>query len=260
MVLMAFHIFMQVLLESLPVSSSGHIFLISQFLQKVYGSGYALQVNESVDFLLHLPTFVVVGLFFFKSWSKKLVDFIFLKKDALLLAAWVLFIDLVTFSLYLVLQKTGKGWFPLPFGFLITGLLLLSLRWMKNNKEQGLSFKNGLALGVVQGTALLPGISRLGSTFVAARWLGFSRAQAFEYSLLIQFPLVFAAVIKGFLVSDVAFLRSTFLTGSIIASFLISGTISYFLLWGVQKIIERGALWRFCFYMIPLGCVTFLLL
>ncbi|MFS8507540.1 MAG: hypothetical protein LVQ75_05700, partial [Candidatus Babeliales bacterium] len=55
----------------------------------------------------------------------------------------------------------------------------------------------GLVVGIAQGLALLPGISRFGSTFVVGRFLGFSSMQSFQYSFLIAWPLMFAAWVKG---------------------------------------------------------------
>ena len=123
-----------------------------------------------------------------------------------------------------------------------------------------MSFLSGIVLGMVQGLALLPGISRFGSTFFAARWLGFSRSQAFEYSFLIQFPLLFAAIIKGFYFVDGTFLRLNLLTIPILFVFVISGTISYFSLLWVKKVVDSGFIWCFCFYLVPLSFFVFLFL
>jgi len=260
MVQLPLQIFFQVVVESLPVSSSGHIFLLFSFLNFFYNTQKGLCVNESVEFLLHIPTLIIVGTFFFAPWWRILKDFLCLKKDALLLAAWCILADGITIFWYFLFSKIGKNWFPLPLGFFVTGLLLYSLKHNKKNEKQNVSFLNGMLLGMVQGFALLPGISRFGSTFVAARWLGFSRSQAFEYSFLIQFPLLFAAIIKGFYFVDGTFLRLNLLTIPILFVFVISGTISYFALLWVKKVVDFGFIWCFCFYLVPLSFFVFLFL
>ncbi|MFA6535451.1 MAG: undecaprenyl-diphosphate phosphatase, partial [Candidatus Babeliales bacterium] len=90
----------------------------------------------------------------------------------------------------------------LLFGFIITMLLLFSLRLIRNNSTstalqvgcyEPFDFKKAIILGAVQGCALLPGISRFASTYVAGCWLKISPRRAFQISFLIHLPLIVAA-------------------------------------------------------------------
>lgn len=105
--------------------------------------------------------------------------------------------DGVTVLLYFLVFK-GKIFIPLWIGFLITAFTLFSVCCIK--KQQTIMTwnpYNGLLLGFVQALALMPGISRFGTTFVAARWLGFSARKAFQLSFLIEFPISIAAALQG---------------------------------------------------------------
>lgn len=254
------HIFFQVVLESIPISSSGHVFLLFFFLKSFTSFQSSDVNNESVEFLLHLPTLLIIGLYFFAPWWQLLKDIVHAKKEALLILGWCILVDSITVFWYCVLSHVGTWWFPLSLGFFITGVCLYSLKHCISDKKQQVTLRNGVIMGMAQGCALLPGISRFGITFFAARWLGFSHKQSFEYSFLIQFPLICAALLKGFYKIDYLFLQTHFLTVSTLGVFLISGVISYFVLCWVGKVIERGNMWRFCFYLVPLSLYVCLFL
>jgi len=81
------------------------------------------------------------------------------------------------------------GQFPLGVGFAVTALSLASLTWC--TKDRGsLTMAKMIVLGVVQGCALLPGVSRFASTYTAARWLSLSPRHALETAWIIQMPLM----------------------------------------------------------------------
>ena len=105
--------------------------------------------------------------------------------------------DAVTVALYLFKPESAPHY--LPFGFFITIVALGSLYWCPVRSAQPLRWDKALVIGLVQGIALLPGISRLASVFVATRWLGYNNRQAFEISWMIQVPLIAAAATKGLL-------------------------------------------------------------
>lgn len=251
------HIFFQVLLESIPVSSSGHVtFFNSLMLFLIKNKSDFFIMNESIDFLLHIPTLFIVGIFFFSVWWGYLKGLLRFKKEFLFLALWCIVADSITIVWYLFFCHYSKGWFPLPCGFVVTGALLYSLTFIKHNTKQQLTLKNGCALGFVQGIALLPGISRFGSTFVAARWLGFSRQQSFEYSFLIQWPLLVAAIVKGLYSFDRLFVHEQLITVPIILSIVISAILSYAILCWVAQVVKRGSMWKFCWYLWGMGIVS----
>jgi undecaprenyl-diphosphatase len=79
-------------------------------------------------------------------------------------------------------------------GFLITTGLLVSVRWLGSGRTTFPSAGHALLLGLVQGIAVVPGISRSGSTIAMALWLGVRPDRAFELSMLMSLPVVLGAV------------------------------------------------------------------
>jgi undecaprenyl pyrophosphate phosphatase UppP len=121
-----------------------------------------------------------------------------------------------------------------------------------------LTIKKSIIIGTVQGVALLcPGLSRFGSTYVVGRWLNLSPRRAFQFSFLIQFPLILATFIfKGLpgIIKASAPIISFPLLGTIIISTLIAGLL---FAWA-YRLARAGQLWWFGVYMIV--PITFLIL
>ena len=195
----------QIIFESLPVSSSGHVAL--------FRSLFGLTTIESFEGLLFFPTIIIVLLFFFRDWFSLLSSLsasLFTMRPSqrkLWSLVWPLsgYVTVTTgitaLGYYflrvvlrdnLVLQSPGM----LSFGLFVTTITLLSARCIKDRPCEILTWRKAVVLGLVQATALLPGISRLGSTYVAARWLNLSERRSFQLSFLIFFPIMGAALIR----------------------------------------------------------------
>src|SRR5690606_18217129 len=88
---------------------------------------------------------------------------------------------------------------PIGIAFIVTGILL----WIANNKSyenkrvRNMSFLDGLIIGTFQGVAIIPGISRSGSTIVAGLFRGLNRSLATEFSFLLALPATFGAGLLG---------------------------------------------------------------
>lgn len=189
------------LLESLPVSSSGHMTLITNFLQKNTFSKYnrsRILLTEQIDHLMHVTTAWVLTLFLCINWWPALSAFpqIFARLSNIFL--YTLIGDTITVMLYFLLKYTRiKQYFPLWAGFLVTSVLLFSLFIVPAGSITTFTMTSAALLGLVQGLALLPGISRLASTYVAGCWLGLTPSTSFIWSCTLQLPLVLAAVSAG---------------------------------------------------------------
>ena len=219
-----FLIITQIIIESLPISSSGHVALVGLLTNKFWGIQNAI-LPDFLDGLLHGTALLAILIVFFKDWFfplKKLLQTctqFFLKSKPLsfsqkkLLAilgkifGLLIVADLITSIFYFVIKISMHDFFRnlgpnfLLCGFIITMLLLLSLRLIGNNSTstrlqagfyESFDLKKAVILGAVQGCALLPGISRFASTYVAGCWLKISPRRAFQISFLIHLPLIIA--------------------------------------------------------------------
>jgi undecaprenyl-diphosphatase len=187
----------QGLTEFLPVSSSGHLALFAGFM------------NESdedllYEVLLHLGTLLSV-IIVFRQRLKELIVGLFKKDKASIQYAFYVFVSCVPTGIIGILfeDKVSKlSGAPLVVSALLflTGLALFSTKFTGEPKELpegdlGLNPLKAFVLGLAQSIAILPGISRSGSTIVTALWLKVPRQVAGEFSFLMSIPVIGGAAL-----------------------------------------------------------------
>lgn len=208
-------IIIQVVAESLPVSSSGHLLIVEKIitekimplLPEQYAAQYKMcmslyvQHAHAVEHTLHGFTALIVALFFYQRWWLLLYNwrrcFFIISKLVLLTAVADVITALFFYAFRVCPLSPPMVSFLLPIGLVVTARLLYSLRWCIPERNRTFDIKSALVLGAVQGLALLPGISRFASVYVASRWLGFNARNGFAVTWMIFWPLVVAASVKG---------------------------------------------------------------
>lgn len=199
MIYLYFWIAAQIILEMLPISSSGHLALLELLLKKYAAFDIKeyfspKKVLSALYYFLHGPTLLIVTLFFFTSWRA----YLFTSTGI----AWHLIVALIiadslTIMLYYY-AKSRKTAIPLGLGFCITMAALFSTFWCTASKAiTSVNFLDAALLGLAQGLAVLPGVSRLALTTGVGCWLGYSVADAFFLSWTMQVLLMAAAFIKS---------------------------------------------------------------
>ena len=212
--------------EFLPVSSSAHIYLISNFFTLIEEE---LILNVSV----HTGSLLAV-LFFFKN---EILDFgknqkLFFRIVIASIPLFILGYMIVKYNLLSDL-RTYKitGWMTIIFGL----LLYMVDKFDLNQKiKDNFNLKNALFLGFLQVLALIPGVSRSGIIITGARFLKFNRADAAKISFLMSIPALAGATVFGMyalIMEDNLYLNmSSILT--VCLSFIFSYlTIKYFLIY-----------------------------
>jgi undecaprenyl pyrophosphate phosphatase UppP len=137
----------------------------------------------------HAPTTVVVALFFIREW-------LFLIRN--IRRTWYIVSKLIFFMLcsniittvMFIIVRIYKIEIPLRFGFGITTVLLLSLIWCRRPLRV-LTTSRALVLGITQGIAWMPGVSRFAAVFVASRWMGISNRRAWRITWMLEWPMAF---------------------------------------------------------------------
>lgn len=166
----------QGLTEFLPVSSSGHLLLIEKL-------GVA-PPSVAINLFLHLATLIVV----FVAMRKSVFEWI--KHPFGKRAIWIYIVCIPTavigliFKLFFEELLLGKF---LSLCFLITALLLLTANKTRLNPKRNIG---AFLVGIVQGLAVLPGISRSGSTISALTFLNYDEKEATELSFLMSIPVI----------------------------------------------------------------------
>ena len=237
--------FIQGVTEFIPVSSSSHLILISNFLD-FDDKGLAIDVS------LHIGSFLGILFYFRKDifnffQNKELFFKIFISSVPVLIVGFLL---IQTNIIDRIRNIEVIAWTTIIFGV----LLYFSDKFKLYNKlEKNFSIKSAIIIGVFQILSLVPGVSRSGITITAARILNFNRLDSAKISFLMSIPTLGAVSIfglKNIITSpDINFSILNFI--SIFFSFLFSLlTIKYFL-----DFLKRFNLNFFVFYRVTLGIV-----
>jgi len=239
--------------EFLPVSSSGHLAIIEHF--------FSLQdATLTFDIMLHLGTLVAVVLFFRQqllSLRKEMAAKIFLATVPLILLGVILKPIVESFRLNLT---------ALIVTYVFTAVLLLMAdRFMVLEKNSPLwstieklhakvtgknppSFLQAMIVGIFQVFAVLPGVSRSGTTISAGIFSGIPAAEAFSFAFLISIPAVAGAVALDLF--DV--LQQGSLSSLPWDMYLIGAITSFIVGWGALTILKwfvtKRKLWPFALY------------
>tara|TARA_Y100000591_G_C21791503_1_gene676812 strand:+ start:363 stop:1121 length:759 start_codon:yes stop_codon:yes gene_type:complete len=229
--------------EFLPISSSSHLILISNYVDFEHKS-------LSIDVSLHIGSLLAVITYFYKD----LVDFT--KNKKLFLKILISSIPVVIAGLLLV--KTNYienlrnieviGWSTLIFGILLYISDKVKLEKEINNN---FTFKTSIIIGLFQILALIPGVSRSGITITSARALGFKRYDAYKISFLLSIPALSAVSIFG--LKNIVFSDSTELSILNLIVILLSFIFSFITIKFFLKYIQRFSLSIFVIYRIALG-------
>lgn len=134
-------------------------------------------------------------------------------------------------------------------------LLALAELSSRHRKETGqMRIMDALIVGIAQVGALIPGVSRSGSTLTAALFLGLKREEAARFSFLLGLPAIALAGLRELFVLYKAHIPAE--AWSVLAVGLIVGAISSFVtIWGLMRFLERFSTWPFVIYRAGLGVV-----
>ena len=175
--------------EFLPVSSSSHLIIISEYLNFENQS-------LSIDVSLHIGSFIAVITYFRKDIinfikNKELFFKIFLSSIPVMLTGFLL----VKFELIDQLRNLQViGWTTIIFGI----LLYISDKFsIKNKIDDNFTIKSAIIIGIFQIFSLIPGVSRSGITITAARILKFNRFDSAKISFLLSIPTLAAVSFFG---------------------------------------------------------------
>jgi undecaprenyl-diphosphatase len=243
--------------EFLPVSSSGHLVLSKHFL------GLEAVQGATLEIVLHSGTLVSILVFYWRHLGRILSGVFRGERDAI---RFVLLLILGCLPAIIFVFTAGdelqKAFFHPRFVscmLMITGLFLIVTHFAKPGKKR-VTWQSGIIIGIAQALAMLPGLSRSGSTIGISRFLGIEPKQAAEYSFLMSAPLLAGASLLALL--DIAEHGNS--SGSSVleltVGFLVSAVVGYFSIKWLVSLLQRGRFWRFGIYCLIVGVTTFFLL
>lgn len=251
--------FIQIVGESLPLSSSGNV-KVWTTLCNTLGllSIPSVPVSKNIDFLLHIPTLLILLIFFFKRWTPYLPWYQCPWTFTVRVILWTMLVDLIT-SVFYFIAIFNKPLFPLWVSFIITAGFLYSTRQCTITTTDSIfNFKKGLAFGAMQSFAVIPGISRFAATFALARWYGYKPADALWYCFLIQIPLLIVAGISALLPCFIYphYYAEWSIPFSVVA---VTSLSAYGVLTVIAQKADRCTFWHFSWYALGLAALAFCL-
>jgi undecaprenyl-diphosphatase len=230
--------------EWLPISSDGHLVLFEKWM--------GLTVPVSFDIFLHGGSLLII-IVFFRQQLAEIIKSFFHRPNT-----WPA--EQKKWWLYLIISTVVTGVIGLLFyskiedyrtinfaatGFLVTSAFVLASRWGKESRS--FNYWIAILLGLVQGLAVLPGVSRSGLVLSMALLLGLNRKQAFEYTFILAIPAIAASFVLG--VRDLAW-QPIYLWGLLVT--IIVGFASLVLL---KKIVSQDKFYWFFIYTLILGII-----
>lgn len=265
--------------EFLPVSSSGHLAIFK----------YIFHVNTDTgllfDTLLHLATLIAVCVVYWKTVRRLIVAALKLlagiianlriwlfgrkaaerepyvnlmddayKKFVVLILITTIPTGIIGLLLKPMIEKASQSLLVPGICLVITAIILLVSDNGRNGKKKirRAKYYDAALIGVAQGVATLPGISRSGTTIAACLLLGFDRAFAVQYSFLASIPAILGANLLELKDLDLTLVNGSMI-GSYIVGMIVSGVVGYICIKVMIKIVKSKKFSYFAYYCAIVG-------
>ncbi len=261
---------LQGLTEFLPVSSSGHLALFEHLF------GFK-EPSLFFNVMVHFGTLLAVILYFWRDLvgivldsivgiielakGEKWSDVVF-KNPKLKLFLLILIASIPTGLMGFFLKDFFEGLFSslvaVGFAFWITTLLMWLTQFIpEGNKDEN---KTGIfpafIIGIFQGIAITPGISRSGATISAALYFGINRQLAARFSFLMAIPAILGATLLEF--KDVLSSGESLpFLGPVLLGTVLAAIVGYLSIRFLIKVLNQGIFHRFAYYTLAVGAVCF---
>jgi len=245
----------QGLTEFLPVSSSGHI----EIGKSLLNSSFFEEENLLFTVILHFAT-AISTIVVFRKTIASLLKGLFKKEKKEMAFSFKIVVSMIPAALVgFFFEDEIASLFSGSLSFvgymLIITALLLYLADKAKSTARNVGFIDSLLIGIAQAIAILPGISRSGSTIVISVLLGIDKKKSAEFSFLMVIPLILGKIAKDILSGELEALSTTnflpFLFGFLAA--LISG---YFACNWMLELVRRSKLSYFAIYCLIVGIVA----
>ena len=255
----------QGLTEFLPVSSSAHLI----FAQQALGVG---DVGLAFDVLMHVGTLVAVIVYFFNDIVNMIKGFLLslvdlkngnfmgeIKKDPYKKLAWLTILATIPVGVVGVLfndmiESMFQGLTIPAFLLLVTGCLLYASQRMNSGRidVRNVTIKEALIMGCGQALAILPGLSRSGTTIAAGLFAGLDKEFAAKFSFILSIPAILGAAV--FQLKDLS--GGSVEIGACIAGFIVAVISGYLAISVLLKIVREKSLDIFAYYCWIVGIIV----
>lgn len=261
----------QGLAEFLPISSSGHLALLQHF--------FNVETDKVLLFtvLLHLGTLLSVFVIYWRDIWELIVELVITIKDLITgkglrlqerpvrkLGVMIIVASVPTAVIGLLFNDFFEGLYSsvasIGVGLVITGFLMFFAERMStaNRGIEKMNFRNAIFIGVLQGIAICPGISRSGSTLVGGLTTGLKREFAVKFAFLISIPSILGSFILE-LPDAIKAGADPSLAGPIAVGVIVAAVSGFAAIKGMISIVSKQKLRYFSYYVWVVGalCIVY---
>lgn len=252
---------LQGITEFLPVSSSGHLALAQAFIDSEIKTGITFEI------VVHFGSFCSITLYYRKMIAQIITDLFksftptalrekrFLHDTNTRLSLIILLSMIPAMAVGFTLKDTIEGAFANPIFvsvmLLVTGSILFSTKFVTQT-DKDVNYSRGFWVGVAQAFAILPGISRAGSTISLGLLLGIDRTKIANFSFLMVLPVLAGAMLLEILeLIEVG--MGSLSVAALLAGYLTSFITGYFALKYLIILLKKDKFHYFAYYCWPLG-------
>ena len=240
----------QGLTEFLPVSSSGHIVLFS----KLFG----IEESLLLSIFLHLATLFSIFVVFYKD-ILEILKKPFSDKTMKLVTATIP-TCIIALLLMPIIKSSFSGDMLWLCFFFSAAILFFAEKVSKKIQPKTIDYKTAILIGIFQGIAIFPGVSRSGSTISAGLFCGRDKKETAKFSFLLSVPIILMSLVLE--VFEIA-TQKIAINGpiwAILLSCVCAFVIGVFALKSMVKLTEKANLKWFSLYLIVVGFVSLFLL
>jgi len=231
--------------EWLPISSSGHLVVVQEY--------FALAPLVIFDVMLHVGTLLVVLIAFWKDVAgilKAVAKLDFTAEEGKL-AVFIVVGNIPTALIGFIFRDIFRSFFnnllAVGIALLVTGCILYISKHGKNSKK--MSYLDAFLIGIAQGVAIIPGVSRSGVTIATGLLIKLKKETAFKFSFLLSIPAVIGAAVTES--SDMFLAEIDGLT--MVLGVMVSMIVGYVALKLLQRLLLKERFHMFAFYCWLLG-------
>lgn len=239
--------------EWLPISSSGHLVLLEHYM--------GITASVFFDVILHVGTLLAVLVAFGKDIQgilKALFESGF-KTEQGKLAFYIIIGSVPTAIIGFVFQALFESFFSnlliVGFAFIGTGILLY-LSKLQRNRNAELDTPKALVIGTIQGVALIPGVSRSGSTISTGLLLKMKKEKAYQFSFLLFIPAVIGAALAEGIKEWSSLSVASFDLPTLLLGIFVTSIVSFVFLKLLFRIVIKEKFHWFAYYCWVLGSIV----
>lgn len=248
----------QGLTEFLPVSSSGHLIIGKELL------GIGTTQNVAFEVVVHAATVlstitilwheivVLFGGFFKFKWNAEMQYICKIAVSMIpVLIVGVFFKDYVE-------NLFGEGVLLVGFMLLVTAILLALTQFVKFKEQKSIGFGSAIVVGLAQAVAVLPGLSRSGSTIATGLLMGVKKEEMAKFSFLMVLIPILGEAFLSLVGGDFSLAESGISVGALVAGFISAYVFGLFACKFMIELVKRTKLIWFAVYCAVVGLVAIL--